>query len=168
MLGLGIEIENIHTFLCPLLLFQEEKRARRSLWSCWVRKNFSCCNCWYWGSREDDTGKTSLQWWLRIEKVLRAIGELIHLRYLDLYKKPLTTLPSTIGIGKLQNLQTLKLVRCYKFEKLPVEITKFVNLRHHMPLGIGKLTSLRTLPRFVLGKSPPISKCGAFGWTEEP
>lgn len=54
----------------------------------------------------------------RIERLPRAIGELIHLRCFDLSRNIFTTLPSSIG--KLQNLQTLKLERCNNLKNYPL------------------------------------------------
>ncbi|KAL5578405.1 hypothetical protein UlMin_020104 [Ulmus minor] len=87
------------------------------------------------------------------------LGELIHLRYLDLssliYMK---VLPDSIT--RLHHLETLILARCYYLERLPQDTKKLVNLRHlelsecnrltHMPHGIGELTSLRKLTKFVV------------------
>ncbi|XP_021762204.1 putative disease resistance protein RGA4 [Chenopodium quinoa] len=59
------------------------------------------------------------------------------------------------SITRLVNLQSLYL------EKLPRDMSKLVNLRHlklaeskklrHMPMGLGKLTDLRTLDTFIVG-----------------
>ncbi|KAG4123568.1 hypothetical protein ERO13_D11G333900v2 [Gossypium hirsutum] len=67
-----------------------------------------------------------------------------------------------LSICKIQNLQALKLNLCWELEELPKKIEKLVNLTHlgcedcsgltHMPRGIGKLTSLETLSKFVVDK----------------
>ncbi|XLU82417.1 hypothetical protein S245_005837, partial [Arachis hypogaea] len=46
-----------------------------------------------------------------------SIGELIHLRYLDLSYTSVVTLPDSLC--DLYNLQTLKLSNCKKLKKLP-------------------------------------------------
>ncbi|XP_058184083.1 putative disease resistance RPP13-like protein 1 isoform X1 [Rhododendron vialii] len=64
-------------------------------------------------------------------------------------------------ITKLYNLETLKLPECV--EKLPKDFHNLVSLRHFyledrdqnrklMPMKIGQLTSLQTLPFFVVGE----------------
>ncbi|XP_065632517.1 putative disease resistance protein RGA4 isoform X1 [Quercus suber] len=89
--------------------------------------------------------------------VPHSIGELKHLRYLDLSKnKNIVFLP--ISITKLLNLLTLKLSGCHSLKELPWGLEKLVNLRHldfsncnkmmHMPLGLGHLISLEILPLF--------------------
>ena len=78
-----------------------------------------------------------------------SIGELKHLRYLDLSKNKIDILPNSIT--KLLNLLTLKLNNCSGLKELPRDIKKLVNLRNldifgcgltHMPLGLRYLTSL--------------------------
>ncbi|KAH7674213.1 P-loop containing nucleoside triphosphate hydrolase protein [Dioscorea alata] len=59
--------------------------------------------------------------------VPNAIGELIHLRYLNVLVVPIKPLPSSIG--ELTNLQTLEIQNKYSTVKLPSEIWKS-NLRH--------------------------------------
>ncbi|PQM39721.1 putative disease resistance protein RGA3 [Prunus yedoensis var. nudiflora] len=84
-----------------------------------------------------------------------------HLRYLDLSVNPIERLPN--WIVKLQNLETLDLSRCESLVELPRDIKKLINLRHlilkgcnklaRIPPGLGDLTCLRTLSRFVLSKN---------------
>ena len=91
--------------------------------------------------------------------VLHLIGELKHLRYLDLSRNiNIKLLPNSIT--KLLNLQTLKLSDCHSLKELPMGIKKLVNLKHldviccfeltHMPLGLGNLTCLEILTQFVV------------------
>ncbi|XP_072066058.1 putative disease resistance RPP13-like protein 1 [Arachis hypogaea] len=89
-----------------------------------------------------------------------SIGELIHLRYLDLTFTPVVRLPESLC--KLYNLQTLKLRRCYKLEKLPSNMQDLVNLRHldiegasclkEMPKRMSKLKHLNLLGDYIVGK----------------
>ncbi|RYQ86425.1 hypothetical protein Ahy_B10g106094 isoform B [Arachis hypogaea] len=88
-----------------------------------------------------------------------SIGELIHLRYLDLSRTDIMTLPDTLC--NLYNLQTLKLVLCKKLKALPVGMIDLTNLSyldirgtplHEMPEGMSKLTSLQVLSKYVVGK----------------
>ncbi|KAL2941004.1 putative disease resistance protein RGA3 [Bienertia sinuspersici] len=65
-----------------------------------------------------------------------SIGKLIHLRYLDIDCYGIEVLP--YSITRLENLQTLRLEYCSKLKKLP---------------RFGKLTSLRKLNGFIVGKS---------------
>ncbi|KDO38054.1 hypothetical protein CISIN_1g007616mg [Citrus sinensis] len=88
------------------------------------------------------------------------IAELKHLRYLDFSHTAIEVLSESVST--LYNLQTLILEYCYRLKKLFPDIGNLVNLRHlkdshsnlleEMPLRIGKLTSLRTLAKFVVGK----------------
>ncbi|CAL8997689.1 unnamed protein product [Prunus brigantina] len=89
-----------------------------------------------------------------IKELPEEIGELIHLRHIDLsYNDDLEKLPDTIC--GLYNLSTLSLVQCFKLEKLPENMGNLINLRHlyvvmcivlkSLPKGIGRLTSLQTL-----------------------
>ncbi|CAB4303369.1 unnamed protein product [Prunus armeniaca] len=88
-----------------------------------------------------------------LKEVPNEIGELVHLRYLDLsYNDDLMKLPDTVC--NLINLQTLRLIRCTNLERLPEGMGKLINLQHlhvkycsrpKLPKGIARLTSLRTL-----------------------
>lgn len=84
------------------------------------------------------------------KKVPQSIVILIQLRYLDLSNNDFEILPGAITM--LQNLQTLRLLRCGKLKELPGDIEKLLNLRHleiqgckrltHMPSGLGQLSML--------------------------
>lgn len=84
------------------------------------------------------------------KKVSQSIVKLIQLRYLDLSNSDFEVLPGAITM--LQNLQTLRLLRCGKLKELPGDIEKLLNLRHleiqgcerltHMPSGLGQLSML--------------------------
>ncbi|XP_056688887.1 putative disease resistance protein RGA4 [Spinacia oleracea] len=101
---------------------------------------------------------------LSIKSLPSSIGKLIHLRYLNLSCTLIEELPSSIT--DLLNLQTLKL-RLTQLRTLPPNIRKLTNLRSldvsscskliHMPSGIGGLTLLSKLPKFIVNHSPELS-----------
>ncbi|XP_021813012.1 putative disease resistance protein RGA3 [Prunus avium] len=88
-----------------------------------------------------------------IKELPEEIGELIHLRYIDLsYNDDLEKLPDTIC--GLYNLSTLCLRFCSKLKKLPENMGNLISLKHlyvtgcrvlELPKGIRRLTSLQTL-----------------------
>ncbi|GLU24099.1 hypothetical protein SLE2022_400630 [Rubroshorea leprosula] len=86
-----------------------------------------------------------------------ALGGLkYYMKYLDISGSAIERLPKSVT--KLYNLQTLRFTDCNSLEKLPSGIENLVSLRHiyfdderHVPSSIGKLTSLQTLPLFVVG-----------------
>ncbi|KAL9162481.1 hypothetical protein ABFS82_07G092500 [Erythranthe guttata] len=82
-----------------------------------------------------------------------SFGELIHLRCLDISGIRIKCL--TDSIGELYHLQTFR--ASYVLEKMPNTTKHLTSLRHlhipqiELPPEIGRLTSLRTLPYFVVG-----------------
>ncbi|XP_020967847.1 putative disease resistance RPP13-like protein 1 isoform X1 [Arachis ipaensis] len=94
-----------------------------------------------------------------IESLPDSIGELIHLRYLNLSRTPIVALSESIC--KLYNLQTLKLRNCTKLEMLPSCMHDLVNLRHldirgasclkEMPKRMSKLKHLNFLSYYIVG-----------------
>ncbi|XP_058184493.1 putative disease resistance protein RGA4 isoform X13 [Rhododendron vialii] len=92
------------------------------------------------------------------EELPSSICKSIHLRFLDISESSILKIPNCIT--KLYNLETLKLPNSLK--ELPKDFLNLVSLRHVyiedsnenrelMPKNIGQLTSLRTLPFFVVG-----------------
>ncbi|MED6186513.1 hypothetical protein PIB30_067410 [Stylosanthes scabra] len=87
------------------------------------------------------------------------LGELIHLRYLNLSNSRMVTLSQSIC--KLHNLQTLKLAYCRELEMLPNRMKDLVNLRHldirgcdrlkKMPKEMSKLKHLNFLSDYIIG-----------------
>jgi Leucine-rich repeat (LRR) protein len=104
-----------------------------------------------------------------ISELPDSIGELIHLRYLDLSRTLIKRLSESVST--LYNLQTLKLAYCYRLRQLPMGMHNLINLRHldingtcveEMPTQMGKLESLQTLSTFIVGKEKGI-KIGELG-----
>ncbi|KAA3472292.1 Disease resistance protein [Gossypium australe] len=93
-----------------------------------------------------------------LHKISSKIGDLIHLRHLNLFGcKMIQRLPDTIC--QLHDLLSLDLNGCSRLEKLPDGMGNLINLRYlcttdcfglsYYPKGIEKLTSLRTLTDII-------------------
>ncbi|OMO87039.1 Disease resistance protein [Corchorus capsularis] len=94
-----------------------------------------------------------------VSEVPEEIGELKHLRYLDLSRTSIERLPNSLCA--LYNLQTIKLFYCFSLVELPEDMGKLINMHHldirgtslkKMPPGMGKLEGLNVLTDFVVGK----------------
>nr|XP_023925021.1 putative disease resistance protein RGA3 isoform X2 [Quercus suber] len=106
-----------------------------------------------------------------ILELSNEVEKLIHLRYLKLSDVTIEELPE--NICNLCNLQSLDVSESSVLDKLPQGICKLINLRHLLfiedadeiriksfPKGIGRLTCLKTLQYFPVGKGEEICKLG--------
>ncbi|KAJ7947225.1 NB-ARC domain disease resistance protein [Quillaja saponaria] len=104
------------------------------------------------------------------ETLPNTIGELIHLRYLDLSFSKIKEL--TESVCDLYNLQTLKLEQCESLNILPSAMPNLINLRHldiarsgikELPKGMSELNSLQFLSDFSVGKNKVGARIGELG-----
>nr|TKW23511.1 hypothetical protein SEVIR_4G296400v2 [Setaria viridis] len=95
---------------------------------------------------------------LQLKKLPRAIGDLVHLRYLCIRSSSLVELPSTIA--KLSNLQTLDIQETGRVQKVPQAFWLIPTLRHvlaeklTLPNSVGLLKNMQTLRGVVVCAHP--------------
>ncbi|GLT97978.1 hypothetical protein SLE2022_155160 [Rubroshorea leprosula] len=95
-----------------------------------------------------------------IKKVPYSIGDLKLLCYINLSGTEIQCLPDSVSF--LVYLQTLILSYCNRLTQLPVGIVNLADLLHlditdtwslkELPSGMGRLTNLMTLSKFIIGK----------------
>ncbi|KAL4631980.1 hypothetical protein ACB092_04G018700 [Castanea dentata] len=106
-----------------------------------------------------------------IKELPKSIGEFRHLRLLRIEETNIKALPNSVT--KLYNLQTLVVKRCQNLLKLPNDLQNLISLRHididgyirQLPINMGQLTCLQTLPFFVIGQDAghQIEEVGCLG-----
>ncbi|RWR75771.1 putative disease resistance protein RGA4 [Cinnamomum micranthum f. kanehirae] len=104
------------------------------------------------------------------KQLLTSLGNLQHLRYLNLSFTLIKMLPESLT--SLCYLQTLILIHCRELCELPKEMCKLTNLRclditecyklTHMPPKMGQLSCLQELSNFIMGRTNDIG-CSGIG-----
>ncbi|TYI83829.1 hypothetical protein E1A91_D05G320400v1 [Gossypium mustelinum] len=100
----------------------------------------------------------SLAEYTNIKNLPEDIGNLKHLRNLNLSRTKIKRLPNSLCT--LYNLQALKLHGCSGLDELPRDMERLINMLYldirgtnlaRMPEGMGKLKDLRMVTNFILG-----------------
>uniref|UniRef100_A0A2P2MWJ6 Disease resistance protein RGA2 n=1 Tax=Rhizophora mucronata TaxID=61149 RepID=A0A2P2MWJ6_RHIMU len=102
--------------------------------------------------------------WHSSNELPDAIGNLMHLRCLDLSNSTIGRLPDSVV--SLWNLETLILFNCEELEELPAKISQLINLSQldirgtdltRMPPHMGKLKKLGELDYYIVGEESDCS-----------
>ncbi|KAK4594506.1 hypothetical protein RGQ29_018263 [Quercus rubra] len=148
-LGMSYEAKGLRTFLGLKSSF-ERSLASKKITTMMIDNLFCTFKC---------LRVLSLSTYKNIRVLPNSVGNLKHVRYLNLESTDIECLPDSICT--LYNLQTLLLRGCYSLKELPTNMGRLVNLRYldisgtdlkEMPLDMGKLRSLQNLSTFFVGK----------------
>ncbi|XP_060967575.1 putative disease resistance RPP13-like protein 1 [Cannabis sativa] len=102
----------------------------------------------------------SLKGYIHVSELPKSVGELKHLRYVDVSYTSIKELPKSFS--NLFNLQTLKLLGCKDLTKLPKNFHHLISLRY-LDINCPRLCSLPPLGQLPALETLWIEHCDAMG-----